>query len=121
MMFWTEIAKILQYFRNLSNCFINIFAILQDFNEIFSKYSFNIKVLCGSVVRSPFVKTYPNFETFDRFFKIEKKCRRLEKIWKDLYVFWQIDKSILTKKKLAYRICVEQFFFTNLLIIFWNY
>ena len=30
-----------------SNSFINIFAILQDFNGIFSKYSFNITVLCG--------------------------------------------------------------------------
>ena len=46
-MFWTDIARFLQYFRNLSNSFINIFAILQDFNVIFSKYSFNITVLCG--------------------------------------------------------------------------
>ena len=47
MMFWTDIARFLQYFINLSNSFINIFAILQDFNGIFSKYSFNITVLCG--------------------------------------------------------------------------
>ena len=47
IMFWTDIARFLQYFRNLSNSFINIFAILQDFNGIFSKYSFNITVLCG--------------------------------------------------------------------------
>ena len=46
-MFWTNIARFLQYFRNLSNSFINIFAILQGFNEIFSKYSFNITMLCG--------------------------------------------------------------------------
>ena len=46
-MFWTDIARFLQYFRNLSNSYINIFAILQDFNLIFSKYSFNIIVLCG--------------------------------------------------------------------------
>ena len=38
-MFWTDIARFLQYFRNLSNSFINIIAILQDFNGIFSKYS----------------------------------------------------------------------------------
>ena len=48
-MFWTDIARFLQYFRNLSNSFINIFAILQDFNGIFSKYSFNITVLCGDI------------------------------------------------------------------------
>ena len=47
MMFWTDIARLLQYFRNLFNSFINIFTILQDFNEIFSKYSFNITALCG--------------------------------------------------------------------------
>ena len=47
-MFWTDIARFLQYFRNLSNSFLNIFAILHGFNEIFSKYSFNITVLCGS-------------------------------------------------------------------------
>ena len=35
------------HFRNLSNSFINTFAILQDFNGIFSKYSFNITMLCG--------------------------------------------------------------------------
>ena len=46
-MFWTDIARFLQYFKNVSNSFINIFAILQDFNGIFSKYSFNITVLCG--------------------------------------------------------------------------
>ena len=46
-MFWTDIARFLQYFRNLSNSFINIFATLQVFNGIFSKYSFNITVLCG--------------------------------------------------------------------------
>ena len=37
----------LPYLRNLSNSFINMFAILQDFNKIFSKYSLNITVLCG--------------------------------------------------------------------------
>ena len=46
-MFWTDIARFLQYFWNLFNSFINIFAILKDFNGIFSKYSFNITVLCG--------------------------------------------------------------------------
>ena len=41
------IARFLQYSRNLSNSFINIFEILKDFNEVFSKYSLNITVLCG--------------------------------------------------------------------------
>ena len=41
------ILTFLQYFRNLSNNFINILEILQDFNEIFSKYFLNITVLCG--------------------------------------------------------------------------
>ena len=47
MMFWADIARFLQYFRNLSNSFINMLAILQDFNGIFLKYSLNITVLCG--------------------------------------------------------------------------
>ena len=46
-MFWTDIARFLQYFRNFLNSFINTFAILQDFNGIFSKYSFDIMVLSG--------------------------------------------------------------------------
>ena len=32
-----------------------------------------------SVVRSLFAKTYPNFMTFDRFFKTKKKFQSLEK------------------------------------------
>ena len=48
-MFRTDIARFLQYFRTLSNSFMNIFAILQDFNGIFSKYSFNSTVLCGII------------------------------------------------------------------------
>ena len=40
-------ARFLQYFRILSNSFINILAILQDFNGIFLKYSLNITVLCA--------------------------------------------------------------------------
>ena len=47
IMFRADIARFLQYFRNPSNSFINIFSILQDFNGIFLKYSFNITVLCG--------------------------------------------------------------------------
>ena len=46
-MFWAGIARFLQYFRNLSNSFINILALLPDFYEIFLKYSLNITVLCG--------------------------------------------------------------------------
>ena len=45
-MFSTDIARFLQYFRNLSNSFINILAILQDFNGIFSKHFLNLTVLC---------------------------------------------------------------------------
>ena len=47
IMFWTDIARFLQNFRNLSNSFINILEILQDFNGIFLKYFLNITVLCG--------------------------------------------------------------------------
>ena len=43
-------CKVPAIFRNLSNSFINILAILQDFDEIFSKYFLNITVLCGLVV-----------------------------------------------------------------------
>ena len=46
IMFWTDIARFLKYSRNLSNSFINILAILQDFNKIFLKYPLNITVLC---------------------------------------------------------------------------
>ena len=47
IMFWTDIARFLKYFRNLSNSFINILAILQHLNGIFLKYFLNITVLCG--------------------------------------------------------------------------
>ena len=50
--------------------------------------------------------------TFGRFFKTKKKTiRKLEKIWKILYVFGQIAKSILALKKLGKQFFVEQFFF----------
>ena len=35
-MFWTDIARFLQYFRNLFDGFINIVAILQNVKGIFS-------------------------------------------------------------------------------------
>ena len=44
--------------------------------------------------------SWPNFVTFDRFFKTEKKFWRLGK---NSYVFAKIDKSSLAKKKLGYR------------------
>ena len=50
MMFWTDIARFLQNFRNLSNSFINILAVLQDFNGIFLKYYLNITVLYGFIL-----------------------------------------------------------------------
>ena len=55
IMFWAEIARFLQYFRNLSNSSTNILAILQDFNGIFLKYSLNITVLCGLFLHAFFV------------------------------------------------------------------
>ena len=70
-MSWTDNARFLQYFRNLSNSFIKNFAILQDFNEIFSKYSFNITVLCGkwpcpiSRTLSPINATYRRFTVYE--------------------------------------------------------
>ena len=42
-----DIARFLQYFKNLSSSFINILATLKDFNEIFLIYCLNITVLCG--------------------------------------------------------------------------
>ena len=53
IMFWADIARFLQYFRNLSISFINILAILQNFKEIFSKCSLNITVLCRMFQSSP--------------------------------------------------------------------
>ena len=44
-------CKVLQYFRNLSNSFKNILAILQHFNGIFLKYFLNITVLCRLQLR----------------------------------------------------------------------
>ena len=49
IIFWMDIARFLQYFRNLSKSFINILAILQHFNGIFLKYFLNITVLCGYI------------------------------------------------------------------------
>ena len=48
-----DIARFLQYFRNLSDSFITILAILQDFNGIFAKYCLNITVLCGKLFEHP--------------------------------------------------------------------
>ena len=61
--------KIYEYFRNLSNSFINILAILQDFNEIFSKYFLNITVLCGRDFRSR-THTWNNITTRIFFFLV---------------------------------------------------
>ena len=46
------------------------------------------------VVRSHFAKTYPNFVTFDPFFKL----KQISKIRRKSEKFEQIDKSILAKK-----------------------
>ena len=56
-MFWLDIAKFLQYFRNLSNSFINI-TMLQDINGIFSKYSLNMTVVRGKLLVSLVANIY---------------------------------------------------------------
>ena len=43
----SKTAKLLQYFKNISDRFRNILAILQYFQEIFLQYFLNISVLCG--------------------------------------------------------------------------
>ena len=57
IMFLMDIARFLQYLRNLSDSFINNLAILQDFNETFSKYSLNITLLCGKLLRKAIGKS----------------------------------------------------------------
>ena len=49
-MFCADIARLLQYFTNISDRFRNILAILQYFQGIFRKYCRNIPVLCGKVL-----------------------------------------------------------------------
>ena len=61
IMFWTDIARFLEYFWNLSNSFINILAILQDFNEIYLKYFLNITVLCGLKLMLQIIKEWKGF------------------------------------------------------------
>ena len=46
--FCAEIAKLLQYFKNISDRFRNILEILQYFQGIFLQYCLNISVLCGN-------------------------------------------------------------------------
>ena len=45
--FCADIAKLLQYFNNISDRFRNILAFLQYFQVIFLQYFLNISVLCG--------------------------------------------------------------------------
>ena len=45
-------CKVSAIFKKPSNSFINILAILPDFNEIYSKYSLNITVLGGDLIVS---------------------------------------------------------------------
>ena len=70
----------------------------------------------SSIVRSLFEKTYSNFSTFDRSFKTKKKFRRLERI----HVFGQIKIQFWLKKSWVTGF-FDEFYFTNLLITFWNY
>ena len=75
-----------------------------------------------SVARSLFPKIYLNFVTFDRFIKTKKKkFYKIRKKSEKINVFGQIDKSIVAKKSYVTGFFVEQFFFTILLITFWNY
>ena len=73
-MFWTNIAWFLQYFRNLSNSFINISAILQDVNGIFSRYSFNITVLCRFTLLN-----LTNLKISPQRILYERNCKNFEK------------------------------------------
>ena len=81
-MFWTAIARFLQYFRNLSNSFINIFTILQDLNGIFSKYSFNITVLWGYPFRIMFIVIIVRFFIicFINGWKYEKVAKNWDRV-----------------------------------------
>ena len=48
--------------------------------------------------------------------------QKLEKIWKNSYVFGQIDKSILAVNKVTLPVVwLNNYFFTNFLITFGNY
>ena len=48
VIFCADIARLLQYFNNVSDRFRNILAILQYFQGIFLQYFLNISVLCGT-------------------------------------------------------------------------
>ena len=67
IMLWTDIARFLHFFRNISNSFINILAILQHFNRIFSKYSFNITVLCGLFQKGKWLRLPYTFSHWLRY------------------------------------------------------
>ena len=47
VIFCADVARLLQYFNNISDKFWNILAILQYFQGIFLKYCLNISVLYG--------------------------------------------------------------------------
>ena len=49
IMFWTDIARFLQYLRHLSNRFINILVISQHYNGIFLNISLILRCYVGSV------------------------------------------------------------------------
>ena len=49
VIFCADIARLLQYFNNISDRFRNILAILQYFQEIFLQYFINDPVLSGNL------------------------------------------------------------------------
>ena len=49
-LFCADIARLLQYFNNISDRFRNILVILQYFQEIFLQYCLNISVLCVMLI-----------------------------------------------------------------------
>ena len=57
VIFCADIARLLQYFINLSDRFRNILANLQYFQGIFLQYCLNISVLCGTLY--PLIPKYP--------------------------------------------------------------
>ena len=50
VVFCADIARLLEYFKNISDRFRNILLILEYFHGIFLQYGLNISVLCGIIL-----------------------------------------------------------------------
>ena len=70
VIFCTDIARLLQYFNNISDKFRNILVILQYFQGIVLQYFLNISVLCGywSLKKTKKNLFYFCFSNFKRIF-----------------------------------------------------